>query len=220
MEELKKYLHTIGNLTLTGYNSELSNKSFREKRDMKGGFKDSPIRMNKFLASLDKWDLDAFEKRYNNLVMEIIKIWKFPEVKKETLEKYKKEDVKHKYNIEDFEYLKEGKPMRNLFFELRKRILNIDSSIYEEPQKLYIAYKSERTIVSIIPQKNALKLKLNINLDELDDPLKKCEDIKDKSGWGYGNTEFKLIEEKDLDYAINLIKKIYDKNKVNYEEDS
>ena len=32
-----KYLHTIGNLTLTGYNPELSDRSFVEKRDMKGG---------------------------------------------------------------------------------------------------------------------------------------------------------------------------------------
>ncbi|GAA7610572.1 DUF262 and DUF1524 domain-containing protein [Helicobacter pylori] len=41
-----KYLHTIGNLTLTGYNSEYSNRSFQEKRDMEKGFKDSPLRLN------------------------------------------------------------------------------------------------------------------------------------------------------------------------------
>lgn len=42
----EKYLHTIGNLTLTGYNSEYSNKSFQEKQGMEGGFKDSPLRLN------------------------------------------------------------------------------------------------------------------------------------------------------------------------------
>ncbi len=41
-----KYLHTIGNLTLTGYNSEYSNKSFKEKQGMEKGFKDSPLRLN------------------------------------------------------------------------------------------------------------------------------------------------------------------------------
>jgi len=49
------YLHTIGNLTLTGYNAELSDRPFIEKRDMKGGFRDSPIRLNKDLAALETW---------------------------------------------------------------------------------------------------------------------------------------------------------------------
>lgn len=52
----KTYLHTIGNLTLTGYNSELSNKSFNEKRDMVGGFRDSSIRLNIYLQDLNNWN--------------------------------------------------------------------------------------------------------------------------------------------------------------------
>ncbi len=47
-----KYLHTIGNLTLTGYNPEYSNKSFQEKRGMEKGFKDSPLRLNQGLRDL------------------------------------------------------------------------------------------------------------------------------------------------------------------------
>jgi len=50
------YLHTLGNLTLTGYNSEYSNRVFSEKRDMKGGFKESPLRLNQGLGSLEHWD--------------------------------------------------------------------------------------------------------------------------------------------------------------------
>ncbi len=51
-----KYLHTIGNLTLTGYNQEYSNNSFQEKRDMVKGFKDSPLRLNQGLRD----DLESF----------------------------------------------------------------------------------------------------------------------------------------------------------------
>jgi hypothetical protein len=50
-----KYLHTIGNLTLTGYNSELSDLPFEQKRTMPGGFADSPIRLNRSLAALQHW---------------------------------------------------------------------------------------------------------------------------------------------------------------------
>ncbi len=48
-----KYLHTIGNLTLTGYNPEYSNKSFQEKQGMEKGFKDSPLRLNQSLRDLE-----------------------------------------------------------------------------------------------------------------------------------------------------------------------
>ncbi|GAA9745789.1 DUF262 and DUF1524 domain-containing protein [Helicobacter pylori] len=50
-----KYLHTIGNLTLTGYNDKYSNKSFKEKRGMEGGFKDSPLRLNQGLRDLESF---------------------------------------------------------------------------------------------------------------------------------------------------------------------
>ena len=46
----KTWLHTLGNLTLTGYNSEYSDRPFAEKRDMKGGFKESPLRLNEGLG--------------------------------------------------------------------------------------------------------------------------------------------------------------------------
>ncbi len=49
----EKYLHTIGNLTLTGYNSEYSNNSFQEKRDMENGFKQSSLRLNQSLKDLE-----------------------------------------------------------------------------------------------------------------------------------------------------------------------
>ena len=45
------WLHTLGNLTLTGYNSEYSDRPFGEKRDMQGGFKESPLRLNEGLGA-------------------------------------------------------------------------------------------------------------------------------------------------------------------------
>ena len=49
-----KYLHTLGNLTLTGYNSELSDRPFQEKKSMEGGFDDSPIRLNSYLRRISR----------------------------------------------------------------------------------------------------------------------------------------------------------------------
>lgn len=92
-----KYLHTIGNLTLTGYNPEYSNKSFQEKRDMEKGFKDSPLRLNQGLRDLESFGEEEIKKRANDLADLALKIWTYPNLDAETLEKYKpKKDKKEK----------------------------------------------------------------------------------------------------------------------------
>lgn len=73
-----RYLHTIGNLTLTGYNSELSNRSFLEKRNMEGGFVDSPIRLNRSLAKLEHWNEEEIQKRAQTLAELALQIWSIP----------------------------------------------------------------------------------------------------------------------------------------------
>lgn len=75
----KTYLHVIGNLTLTGYNSELSDKSFIEKRDMIGGFKDSAIRLNVYLQDLETWNEDEIKKRTESLINKAKDIWPYPQ---------------------------------------------------------------------------------------------------------------------------------------------
>ena len=61
------YLHTLGNLTLTGYNAEYGNRSFVEKRDMKGGFAESPLHLNEGLGQLETWDEKAIQDRAQHL---------------------------------------------------------------------------------------------------------------------------------------------------------
>lgn len=72
----RNYLNTLGNLTLTGYNPEYSNRSFSEKRDMDKGFKDSGLQINRGLAELDTWDEQAIKNRANELAEVAIKIWR------------------------------------------------------------------------------------------------------------------------------------------------
>ena len=71
----KDYLHTIGNLTLTKDNSKLSNRPFKEKRDIPGGFRDSSLYLDQSLAQAERWDEIAIEKRANELFQTALKIW-------------------------------------------------------------------------------------------------------------------------------------------------
>ena len=74
----KTYLHTIGNLTLTGYNSVLSDRFFTEKRDIEGGFKLSAIRLNVKLQDLETWNENEIKKRTERLIDKAKNIWPYP----------------------------------------------------------------------------------------------------------------------------------------------
>lgn len=73
------YLHTLGNLTITGYNAEMSNKSFWEKVNGESGFKHSHLKLNESIVQCDVWNKKAIQRRTNILTDIILKIWKYPE---------------------------------------------------------------------------------------------------------------------------------------------
>ena len=90
----ERWLHTIGNLTLTGYNPELSDRPFSEKLTIKGGFRESPLRLNQYLAQLDHWNEEEIQKRAELLADLALKIWPAPKLPEETLAKYRKTKAK------------------------------------------------------------------------------------------------------------------------------
>lgn len=74
----EEYLHTLGNITLTGYNEKYSNRSFIEKRDMKKGFKESRLFLNKYLQTLEQWNEEKIKERAEMLKNIALKIWEYP----------------------------------------------------------------------------------------------------------------------------------------------
>lgn len=74
-----KYINTIGNITLTAYNSDYSNLSFVKKRDMKDkGFKYSKLSLNYMLRNLDTWNEINIINRASLLYERACKIWWMP----------------------------------------------------------------------------------------------------------------------------------------------
>lgn len=99
----ENYINTIGNLTLSGNNGKLSNKSFIDKRDLEGaGYKDSRLWLNKYLTILEKWDKAEIERRFDLIAERVLKIWEIPNIviedKADTNEVniFDAEDPKHK----------------------------------------------------------------------------------------------------------------------------
>ena len=72
-------LNKIGNLTLTGRNSELGNRPFKEKRDMLNeGFRYSPLYLNRSLADAETWNQLTINARANELAEKACEIWIYP----------------------------------------------------------------------------------------------------------------------------------------------
>jgi uncharacterized protein with ParB-like and HNH nuclease domain len=76
-ETYDKYVHNIGNLTLTGYNSELSNDPFDIKRKQ---YQNSNVCITKRISEYEHWNEAEIIERANYLIDEINKIWKCPEM--------------------------------------------------------------------------------------------------------------------------------------------
>lgn len=75
------YVHTLGNLTITGYNSTLGNKAFDEKRDRKDsagreiGYRNG-LNLNKDVVSEDNWTIDHIKNRTCRMIPEIISLFR------------------------------------------------------------------------------------------------------------------------------------------------
>jgi len=202
-----KYLHTLGNLTLTSYNSELSDKPFSEKKAIEGGFNSSPLNLNESVRESVVWNEDSIVKRANKLVDLSLQIWKYPSLPKEVLAEYSTATsdslVEDKYSVSDYEYLRDE--ILDLYRKLEKRILNIDSSVHIEFKKKYIAFKSLTNFCDVIPQKAKLRLTLNMKFEKVIDPKGICKNIEGLGRWGNGDVEVGLDLSSDLDYVLELI---------------
>ena len=213
------WLHTLGNLTLTGYNSEYSDHSFSYKRDQVTdnddnliGFAHSPLKLNMGLGKIAVWNEDAIKIRANRLADEAVKVWATPHLPADVLDAYRPTatgKVNQAYSIDDHPHLSSGL-MRVLFEALRKEILALDPCVNEEYLKLYVAYKAETNFVDVVPQAKKLRLSLNMAFHEIDDPKGLCVNVTDLGRWGNGDVEIGLSAIEDLPYVMGLIRQSFE----------
>ncbi|MEO0415400.1 MAG: DUF262 and DUF1524 domain-containing protein [Verrucomicrobiota bacterium] len=201
-----KWLHTLGNLTLTRYNSEYNDRAFADKRDMKGGFATSPMKVNEGLGQAEQWNEVTIKERAARLAKEGIEIWKSPHLSTEVLATYEPPKPEYDtYSIEDHPHLQ--KPEMNEIFEaFRNEVLALDPCVSEEFLKLYVAYRAERSFVDIVPQASRLSLTLNMEHSELNDPRGISKDVAGLGRWGNGNVSVPLASLEELPYVMGLVR--------------
>lgn len=207
-EVQKKYLHTIGNLTLTAYNSEMSDRPFREKMNMPGGFKESALRLNKYIVLLNEWNEKHIQERANMLAKKAESIWPYPSLTNVELAPYQEEKkTAQKYSLETYDI---NAFTKMLFTSLDKRIMNLSPDVKREYKKLYVAYKLDTNFVDIVFQKQRLRISINMKFTEVNDPNGICKDITDLGRWGNGDVELFMEHQDELEQIMEIVKQSFD----------
>lgn len=152
----ENYLNTIGNLTLSGNNGKLGNKTFLHKRDLEeAGYKNSKLWLNKHLSTINKWDKTEIENRCNQITERFLKIWEYPNINIDN------EINSGEVNIFEAEEPKYKKLEYVIFFNQKLEISEV-SKLYIEVFKKLFEVQPETFFTTDL----GLKIKLTKNPNE------------------------------------------------------
>jgi len=200
----ENYLNTIGNLTLSGNNGKLGNKSFLFKRDLESaGYKDSRLWLNKYLSNADKWDKIEIEKRFDLLAERFLNIWKYPDIELE------ERDENNEVNIFEAENPKFKKLEYAIFFDQKLEITQVAKLYLEvfkqlfdiQPETFFTTDLAEKITLTKNPKEGNPRQALPINdtyfIEGNIDNISKFEKIK------HALTIFDSEDELTIKYAEN-----------------
>ncbi len=162
------------------------------------------------MRDLEPFGEEKIKKRANDLADLALKIWTYPNLDAETLEKYKPKKNKKEKKVYDLSSYNFGSHSRELFDILRKEIKALDE-ITEKFNQEYISYVFDKNFVDIVVQDKGLKLYLNMKFNELQDEKNLARDMTNKGHLGNGDIEVKLETKENIPYCLGLIKQALEK---------
>lgn len=209
------WLHRLGNLTLTGYNSTYSDRPFVEKKTIAGGFNESPLRLNKPLREQSVWNAEAIEKRGKDLAEKALAVWR-PlvvdpiAVKQRELEEHKA--LAAGFSVQAIEM---DTTARTLLDLLQPLVQALGEDVVELPNERTVVYRVFDFFVEVIPRKQRLTLLLNLDFADCDDPTGKSRDATEFA-FIIGATEsggvlYSIDSADDLMGALAVVRQAYER---------
>ena len=209
------WLHHLGNITLTGYNAEYSDRSFADKKTIAGGFNDSPLRLNRFIRKQDRWTATEMDERGRQLAKKAVTIWPALTVDAETVREAELEERKTqaaRYSLDDLEFDPDS---RALFDALRPQIMALGNDIVEFCGAKTVTYRVYDFLLEIIPRKRRLMLSFNLDYENCDDPSQRASDATERAfvihATESGGVLFDLRDSSQFGAAIHIARQAYDK---------
>ena len=210
-----KWLHRLGNVTLTGYNPNYSDRPFKDKKTMEKGFNESPLRLNKPMRDTDVWTEKEMDARGKSLAKQALKIWPPLVVDVALVRLSELEDMKARASKYSLDTLTMEPEVREVFESLVPAIKAIHSDVVELFGERTVVYRAPEFFVEIIPRKKYLTLLLNLEFDECPEPSDNLWDANENSfithatedggvGYGLGNIA-------DIPDAMKYVRLAYEK---------
>ncbi|SDU21003.1 Uncharacterized conserved protein, contains ParB-like and HNH nuclease domains [Pseudomonas pohangensis] len=209
------WLHRLGNLTLTGYNSEYSDRPFPEKKTMPKGFNDSPLRLNRFIREQDQWTSAEIEARGKTLAKQAVSVWPGLVVDMNAVRQTEMEERRAAaapYSIDTVGFDPES---RVLFEDIRPRILALGEDVIELCGAKSVVYRVYDHFLEVLPRAKYILLLANINFDETDDPSGLARDASDfafiTNASESGDVTFSLKDASQVQVAMHIIQQAYER---------
>jgi predicted transport protein len=179
----KTWLHRLGNLTLTGYNSKYSDRSFEEKKSITGGFSDSSVRLNKYIRDQPQWTAVEMSIRTDDLSARALRVWPPLSVDQSLVEAAQLEEKRELASRRDVSAVEMSPEARLLFDAVRAHVTALDSDILELAESNSVSYHDPGFFLEILPRRYRVLLLLPLDFNEIDDP----------SGLARDATEWKFL---------------------------
>ena len=206
----QKWLHRLGNLTLTGYNSTYSDRTFEAKKTIAGGFEESSVRLNKFVREQTKWTQNEIEKRGQLLAARALQIWPALHVDPAAIEAAKHAELQELAARRDVSKVQMSAEARQLFEQLSPRVRELDGDVLELAESKSVSYHARGFFLEVLPRKYRLMLLLPLDFSEVDDPTGIAEDATE---WKFfvnakyqGGVSLSLGDAEDIERALPIVR--------------
>ena len=207
-EVQRTYLHTIGNLTLTAYNAEMSDSSFTDKLNMPGGFIESALRLNRYVIRQNIWGEQQVVERASILSEVARMVWPYPSLTDEEIAPFLPQgELAPQGRLEAYPNWNDFN--RNLFDMLNTRILNLSTSVKRVFRTQHISYMLETDFVDVVIENEPLLLRVKMKFQEIVDPDGRFRDIVAISNRNNGGVEVVLHNENRLDDVMAIIEQAF-----------
>jgi uncharacterized protein with ParB-like and HNH nuclease domain/predicted transport protein len=214
-EVQRQWLHRLGNLTLTGYNSSYSDRSFSEKKKIKGGFEESSVRLNKFVREQSEWTVAEMGRRGKALATRALSVWPPLIVEQSLIDAARMAEMKLLSEQQDTAKVPMSEQARRLFDALRVKVLQIDTNIVELAELKSVSYHGPAFFLEILPRKNRITLLLDLDFNEVDDP---SDIARDASEYKFlvnavyeGGVIVSIWDPDDIEKSLPLIRQAWER---------
>ena len=209
------WLHRLGNLTLTAYNSKLSDRPFAKKKTLEGGFKESAVRLNSYVKDVEVWTADEMGERGDRLAKRALKIWPDHGASAELVRAEEIKNLREQSKLKDSSSLKMSDSIRKLLDNAKATIADFGDVIYIVERKSVCCYVPE-FFVEIMPMSYNLRLILPLDFNEVEVPHSLYAD--DTTRWKFVpnrvHTECTMLvdvyDEEELNAAMSIVRQAYD----------